>query len=156
MHVNVRHKMEFLSHPIQLTIKLTVVTIYHQPTYYFPQGFCIALHTPNFATVIHFRLQNLCSPLLEFIQTYFRMLWCTLYEWRGALWGGVNIVYYCARCARSTVPWKKSGSNKSNLQWWRTLPRLMFWNKRFKATVWTICEVNLWIYGQLLKLKAFL
>lgn len=31
----------------------------------------------------------------------------------------------------------------------------MSWNKCFKATVWTICEVNQWIYGQLLNLKAF-
>lgn len=68
-----------------------------------------------------------------------------LYERRGSLWGGVGIVYYCARCAR--VPWKRSSNNESNLQWWRTLSRLMFWNKCFKATMWTICGVYLWIYG---------
>ena len=147
--------MEFLSHPIQLTIKLTMVTIHHHPTYYFPQGICIALHTPNVAAVIHFRLQNLCSPLLEFIQAYFRTLWCTLYEWRGALWGLWTPFTALFNALEAETHGKKCCSNESNLRWWRTFSRLMFWNKCFKATVWIICKVNLWIYGQLVELKAF-
>lgn len=31
MHVTIRHKVEILSHPVQLTIKLIMDTIYHRP-----------------------------------------------------------------------------------------------------------------------------
>ncbi len=149
IHINGRDKMEFLSNPIWLTIKLTTVPIYHHPFYYFPQGFCIAVHTHISGSRIY---------VLHCLSLYKHISGCygaQLYERRGALWGRVSIVYNCAWCAWSRVPWKRSGSNKSNFQWWRTLSRLMFWNKWFKATVWTICEVYLWIYGQSLKLKAF-
>lgn len=156
MHVDGRDKIKFLSHAIHLTIKLTMVTIYYHPIYYFPTRVLHScaysgLFTPQYISgswiyVLH------CLSLYKHISGCYG---APLYERRGALWGGVSIVYHCAWCARSRVPWKRSGSNKSNLRWWRTLSRLMFWNKRFKAMVWTICEVNLGIYGQLLKLKAF-
>ena len=49
---------------------------------------------------------------------------------------------------------QEGSSNKGNFQCEDRFPRLMFWNKRFKAAVRTTCEVNLWIYGLLLELKA--
>ena len=50
-----------------LTITLTMLTFYDHSIYYFPQGFYIAHILLTLHTLITFRLQNLCAPLLELI-----------------------------------------------------------------------------------------
>lgn len=104
------------------------------------------LHNP-----IHFSLQNWCPPLWELLRTYFQevMAYCF---WRRKVHFQMRftIVLHVLKAL------KKCSSNKSNLGRWGTHSWLMFWNKSFKATAWTICEIIQWSYGEPWKLKAFL